>query len=231
MFQAVAVDIDGTFLNDQRDYDRQLFARVWEKLQQHHIHFIVASGDQYTFLKSLFPDRFEEISFVAENGVLVIDRHQEEVSSGLIRPASVAKIVNFLLQQPATYFTMCVRQSAYVFNDMPAQQLASFRQYYTNLQTVAGLPAIHEDIFKFALTCPPQQTMAMVDKISQQFAGIIQPTVSGYGAIDLIIPHMNKGHGLRQLLSRWHLSANNLLVFGDNENDLSMFEITLSKTI
>ncbi|MFR0771999.1 MAG: hypothetical protein ACLSH6_09880 [Limosilactobacillus pontis] len=37
--------------------------------------------------------------------------------------------------------------------------------------------------------------------INTSFAGIIRATASGYGAIDLIIPGMDKSHGLQLLLT------------------------------
>ena len=37
-FKAVAVDMDGTFLNDQRSYDHDLFAQVLNKLEKHSIY-------------------------------------------------------------------------------------------------------------------------------------------------------------------------------------------------
>ncbi|MFR0771997.1 MAG: HAD hydrolase family protein [Limosilactobacillus pontis] len=54
MIRAVATDIDGTFLTNQRDYDRQRFAQVYSAMNSRDIRFIVASGDQYYFLRSLF---------------------------------------------------------------------------------------------------------------------------------------------------------------------------------
>lgn len=53
--RAVATDIDGTFLTNRRDYDRQLFDKVYAAMVEKDIRFIVASGDQYYFLRSLFP--------------------------------------------------------------------------------------------------------------------------------------------------------------------------------
>ncbi|WP_295747799.1 Cof-type HAD-IIB family hydrolase [uncultured Limosilactobacillus sp.] len=225
MFKAVAVDIDGTFLTDHRDYDRPLFAKVLHEMQRQQIRFIVASGDQYAFLKGLFPDHANELGFVAENGVLVVDRQGEEIASGRLPSSVVTDVFAFLRQQPATYFTLCARHSAYIMDDVPAGQKRMFQHYYARLQTITALADIPEDVFKFALTLPAQQTAAFIQQFNTQFAGRIQPTVSGYGAIDLIIPHMNKGNGLRKLLDRWQLSSADLLAFGDNENDLPMFEL------
>ncbi|EFG55835.1 hypothetical protein HMPREF0493_0516 [Lactobacillus amylolyticus DSM 11664] len=45
-FKAIAVDMDGTFLNSKSDFNRVKFARILKKLKQNNIHFIVASGNE-----------------------------------------------------------------------------------------------------------------------------------------------------------------------------------------
>lgn len=225
MFKAIAVDIDGTFLTDQRDYNRPLFQRILAELNRRHIRFIVASGDQYAFLKSLFPDVADELSYVAENGVLVVDRHDNELSSGELPADAVVAIAQFLHRQPETYFTLCTRDAAYVLDDISDDQFTMFQDYYTILNRVHSVSEIPEKVFKFAMVLPGEQMPTMIKDLNDRFAGIIHPTVSGYGAIDLIIPGMNKGNGLRKLLQQWQMDAKDLIAFGDNENDLSMFKL------
>ncbi|MDY2964211.1 HAD hydrolase family protein [Streptococcus dysgalactiae] len=42
-----ATDMDGTFLTDANDYDRQRFAHVFEALQAQGKRFVAISGNQY----------------------------------------------------------------------------------------------------------------------------------------------------------------------------------------
>ncbi|WP_369347166.1 HAD hydrolase family protein [Amylolactobacillus amylophilus] len=55
MIRAIATDMDGTFLNSAKNYDREQFDRVYAKMCQQDIKFIVASGNQYEQLKAFFP--------------------------------------------------------------------------------------------------------------------------------------------------------------------------------
>ena len=50
----VAVDMDGTFLNKQMEYDRTRFWRLFEIMKIRDIKFVVASGNQYYQLISFF---------------------------------------------------------------------------------------------------------------------------------------------------------------------------------
>lgn len=77
MIRAVATDIDGTFLRQDRTFDRELFTKVYQTMHQQGVRLIIASGDQYYFLRSLFPDQADDLAYVAENGVLTVDRNKE----------------------------------------------------------------------------------------------------------------------------------------------------------
>ena len=46
----VAVDMDGTFLNDDKTFDVERFERILTRLSRHGIYFVVASGNTYTKL-------------------------------------------------------------------------------------------------------------------------------------------------------------------------------------
>jgi len=42
----LAVDMDGTFLNSKKQYNKARFLKQYEQLKQNNIHFVVASGNQ-----------------------------------------------------------------------------------------------------------------------------------------------------------------------------------------
>ena len=54
MISAIAVDMDGTFLNSNKQFDETRFERIFKTLRDNHIQFIAASGNQYAKLKSIF---------------------------------------------------------------------------------------------------------------------------------------------------------------------------------
>ncbi|MEC1448631.1 HAD hydrolase family protein [Bacillus haynesii] len=62
----VAVDMDGTFLDDEMKYNKDRFMKQYRELKAQGIKFVVASGNQYDQLKSFFPSIENEIAFVAE---------------------------------------------------------------------------------------------------------------------------------------------------------------------
>lgn len=76
MIKLIATDMDGTWLNDDKDYDREIFKREFKEMRKRDIKFVVASGNQYANLMTRFPDVIDQIYFVAENGALVAQEKQ-----------------------------------------------------------------------------------------------------------------------------------------------------------
>jgi len=75
--KVIVTDMDGTFLNDAKQYSRERFLAQFQQLKQRDIEFVVASGNQYYQLISFFPEIRDQISFVAENGALVYQHGHE----------------------------------------------------------------------------------------------------------------------------------------------------------
>lgn len=224
MIRAIATDIDGTFLTTDRHYDHRLFADLYQQMSQQGVRFIVASGDQYYFLRSLFPELADQLAFVAENGVLTIDRGQE-IACGQLRIADVMRIIAYLEALPGTNYIVCGRRYAYVKDTMPQAFIENMDKFYTRSKVVSHFDFTGDKIFKFALTVPADHMRKIAQDINTRFAGIIRATASGNGAIDLIIPRMDKSYGLKKLLSRWQVAPEELVAFGDGENDLEMFSL------
>ncbi|MEX5392949.1 HAD hydrolase family protein, partial [Enterobacter cloacae] len=108
----IAVDMDGTFLNEKKDYDRERFQRQYHALKEKGIKFVVASGNQYYQLISFFPEICHDIAFVAENGALVYDQGQR-VHHGELITAQFHNVVDELGKFDGINFVVCGLESAY----------------------------------------------------------------------------------------------------------------------
>lgn len=84
----IAVDMDGTFLSDQKTYNRDRFMAQYQHMKRQGIRFVVASGNQYYQLISFFPEIAHEIAFVAENGGWVVSEGEDIFNGELTKPTS-----------------------------------------------------------------------------------------------------------------------------------------------
>ncbi|MGO2670017.1 MAG: Cof-type HAD-IIB family hydrolase [Lacticaseibacillus paracasei] len=220
MFKLIATDMDGTFLRDDMTYDRDFFAKLHEKMQAQGIQWVVASGNQYFQLTSFF-EAFPDTIYVAENGAYIRDANKvyalSSFENGAIQP-----ILTKLTSIPDLKILVCGQSSAYALKSTDAAHIATARQYYKQLRLVDAFDNLDDCILKFAISCPPEKTAAIVAEMRQLLVDLGEPTSSGHGDIDIIQPGMNKAAGLATLGRHLNIQLDDMCAFGDGGNDLEM---------
>lgn len=217
----IAVDMDGTFLNDDKTYNRERFAAQYQEMKAQGIRFVVASGNQYFQLISFFPEIADEISFVSDNGAWVVSEGEDLFNAELSREEFLV-VADHLLTQPHLEVIACGKNSAYTLNSYSSsfKQLAA--RFYHRLQLVDNFSNIDDCMFKFAINLPDSLLDDTMDALTDKLEGIVVPVTSGHGSIDLIIPGAHKAHGLRILQERWGIQDSEVVTFGDGGNDIEM---------
>ena len=219
----IAVDMDGTFLNDQMKYDYERFSKQYLKMKKQGIRFVVASGNQYYQLKSFFDEIQEEISYVSENGALVVDQGQE-VFSVDIPKKDVKLILEELVTHKKLSIVLCGKESAYVLESVSNHFFETMNKYYHRLKRVTSFEQVDDQILKFALSCPEEETVQLRDLLHGKIGSVITPVSSGHGSIDLIVPGFHKAYGLQLLQQKWDVKDDETMAFGDGGNDIEMLK-------
>ena len=222
--KVIVTDMDGTFLNDAKQYDRSRFLAQFAQLQQQGIEFVVASGNQYYQLISFFPEIRDRISFVAENGALVYEHGQQLFHGELTRHESQV-VIGELLKDPQLNFVACGLESAYVSDRAPEAFVTLMSKHYHRLQRISSYHDIDDTLFKFSLNLPDSEIPQLIDKLHVSLDGIMKPVTSGFGFVDLIIPGLHKANGISRLLKRWSISPQACVAIGDSANDTEMLKL------
>ncbi|MCM3764506.1 Cof-type HAD-IIB family hydrolase [Neobacillus niacini] len=217
----IAVDMDGTFLNNQQDYDRERFRKQYLRMKEEGIRFVVASGNQYFQLKSFFGEFQDEITYVAENGAFVVDQGEELFSANI--PGEVVKAVTEeILQHTQISVVLCGKESAYVLESLPEESFGIINRYYHRLKRVTTFDVVDDQILKFALACPFEETEGLLELLQSKIGMYMTPVSSGHGDIDLILPGCHKAAGIELLQEKWGLNPGEMMAFGDGGNDIEM---------
>lgn len=90
------------------------------------------------------------------------------------------------------------------------------------LDDMSELPK--ETINKITMQLP----LAVFEKVSadfkKEFPDLV-PMASGFGAIDVVLPGVDKALGLKELMRLRGVSPDQLMTFGDGENDIAMLQL------
>lgn len=218
----VAVDVDGTFVRSDYTYDVPRFRRVLARMNAHGCRFVVASGNQYYQLRDLFPGYHEELAFVAENGAFVKDRRELLFAADMPRE-TVHAVIDLCREYPEISNVLCGVESAYCQRGTVSQDFFDLTGiYYHRLKWVDDFKEVDDRILKFAPTVPEEKTWFFYELFRERLQGKVEPTTSGHGAIDLIVPGCHKASGLQRLAARWGITPDQCAAFGDGGNDIEM---------
>lgn len=217
----IAVDMDGTFLDDLKRYNRPRFLAQYARMKQQGIRFAVASGNQYYQLYSFFPEIAHEIAFVADNGAWVVCEGVD-LFNGEFTAQEFTTAVEHLLTLPDIEIIVSGKQWGYTLKSYDPAFKRMAASYYHRLKEVDNFSHIDDVLFKFALELPDDILAETMIALGTALDGIVVPVTSGHGSIDLIIPGLHKANGLRRVQARWGIEDHEVVAFGDGGNDIEM---------
>ena len=230
----IAVDMDGTFLRDDNSYDKQRFGRQLQQLVDRGIHFVAASGSQLDRLKQQFSGFEGAVDFISENGSIVANGDKllsvKEIPINLLE--ELLKIIKTHFNIPIASTTITGEKAAYVDDQEPQAYFDLKNRYYSTLKRVPEILEYEADKFadqlvKVGLSFAPgddakQQIQLLRDLLPSGLASLN----SGFNT-ELIGPAgVNKRTGLKTLQAKYHIADQEVMTFGDNENDLAMLTMT-----
>lgn len=224
-FKAIAVDMDGTFLDDRKQFNHQQFDQLLTEFEQRNVHFIVASGRPYARLKQDFGAFAPRMDFVTLNGSRLISNGQEIAAYPLKRQTTL----DLLSETKQKYGQMAAmvfeRDTAYLHSNVPKQErdfLAYFAGKSALVKNWQDLP--DDEILQLTLNLDSSKAAEIEAAFNQKHDQKIAAFASANTAIDINIAGISKGAGLKQLLSKFGLTGADLIAFGDGGNDIAMLD-------
>lgn len=225
----IASDLDGTLISGNMGKLPENFPALVRKLKEKGILFAAASGRQYYNLRHLFEEVKDDIAYICENGALTV-YHDEVLHKSEIPAETAALIIRRLEAEPGTEVLVSGTFCCYINPKDPY-----FEQYlmamHNNYQIVPDLTDIGEPIIKLALfekagteNRDRQPYWQSQFTRSASFPFDVKVVTSGSLWLDFLFPNANKGAGIRALADHLGLRREEILSFGDNFNDIEMFQ-------
>ena len=221
MIKLIATDMDGTWLNDKKSYDVDLFLREFKIMQERNIKFVVASGNQHQNLLTRFPKVAEKIYFVAEDGALVAKGRQVLHYDAL--SDHDWSVMLKLTQQYPQKAVVSGLVSAYVREKDGQAYAKDLKKYFEKLTVVKDFDHLNDNIFKLTFNMPVKEMPDMLTKLRRAHPEIGFVS-GGADSIDISTKGMNKAVGLKYLGKRFGIESREMVAFGDSGNDVGMLK-------
>ena len=217
MIKLIATDMDGTLL-DENGHLPDGFTDILDRLRAKNIKLVVASGRPYYTLQTNFGPVGRYLSYICENGALVVDNN-EIIYKNLMSNDIVQNIIKEAKTVKSNALVLCSPNCAYAEN-YSEEQLAEIKKYYTTLNIVDDLSKVDDDIIKITICNLEGIDHILNGKFKNDFN--IVSTASIW--IDIMNNGVNKGIALKSLMDTDNISKEETMVLGDYYNDIEMLQ-------
>ena len=224
-FKAVAVDMDGTFLDDRKQFDHEQFDQLLTEFEKRGVHFIVASGRPYVRLKQDFKGFADRMDFVTLNGSRLIIKGKDAASYPMDR-ADVLELLDDVQAKYGKMATMVFQKDiAYLHSEIDKDE-RDFLAYFAGNSDVIDdwndLP--EDDIYQITFGMDSKHAADVEEAFNKNHDNKISAFASATFAIDVNVKGVSKGSGLERLLAKMDMTGDDLIAFGDGGNDIPMLD-------
>lgn len=221
--KAVASDLDGTLIKGINNTLPDGTFQIIREIQEKGIRFIAASGRQYANMRKIFAEIVDEIDYISENGCLAFHKGELVYKNAIERNLALT-LIDDLLSVEGTEVMISGVSQGYV--------LSKNQNYIHILRDVIGMNVkeinhpteIEEDMVKISILWWDGIPKEPEKYFHEKYDHLLSVANGGNGWLDFNNLGSGKGAALKVLADFYHLSTDEFMVFGDNENDISMLK-------
>lgn len=223
MIKLIISDLDGTFLNSQGDYDRQLFSQVYALMAEQQIHFVACTGKQCERVEELFGDYSDKIWIVGDSATTI--KHKGEFIYRSFIPNELGQRMIKTLEQVSKEHVIiaCTAQGAVIKAHLPERLKAKVRGSYATIIEVDDLALIGDDFVKITVYDEKGQCLQTRQHLTP-FENQAYIVVSEAAWIDITQHDVHKGNTIKKLQQLLKVSYHETMAFGDGYNDIELLE-------
>jgi Cof subfamily protein (haloacid dehalogenase superfamily) len=217
----IAMDMDGTILNE----GYQLSARVSSTLnllQKNGKKLIIATGRILSASRSFLQGAFEPDAFVCTNGADIYGPQNVRIASHHIPCAALPSLIA-LSRREKTFFC------SYVGDQWLFEQPSPMVDFYEKRSGIRGIQRdfdslSEEDVLKFLAIGSHEDLIEIRKEISMSIGALVDTVFSHDTMLEIIAKGVSKKNGLKECLRYFGGSLDEVVAFGDAENDLEMLK-------
>ncbi len=228
----IATDMDGTILDSQGLLDLPRLEKILDRLDEKGIRFVIATGNEIHRVRQLLGNLADRVVLIVANGAKIFENNQliqvETWDDELVEKA----LTFFKGQECQNQFVITSMNGGFVKEGTIFTQLEKFMTpemielFYQRMNFVEELhPELFGGVLKMSLVVGEDRTDQVQEDFNQVFNGRVQAVSSGYGCLDIIQDGIHKAWALQELLKRWDIESEEIMAFGDSENDVEMLEL------
>ena len=225
----IATDMDGTLLDQRGQLDLPRLEKILDQLDQRDIRFVIATGNEVHRMRQLLEHLASRVVLVVANGARIFE-YDTLLQAQTWDDAMVDKaLLHFKGRECRDQFVVTSMNGSFVKEGTVFTDLEKFmtpemiEKFYQRMNFVEDLQAdLFGGVLKMSMVVGEERSSSVLQEINDLFDGRVRAVSSGYGCIDILQAGVHKAWGLEELLKRWDLNPQQIMAFGDSENDREM---------
>jgi len=230
--RVIATDMDGTLLDPKGQLDLPRLEKILDKLDQCDIRFVISTGNEIHRMRQLLEHLAERVVLVVANGARIFE-NDELLQAQTWDDAMVDRALeHFKGRECQDQFVVTCMNGGFVKEGTVFTELDKFmtpemiEKLYRRMNFVDEFDSsLFGGVLKMSMVVGEERSDAVLQEINDLFDGHVRAVSSGYGCIDILQDGIHKAWGLEELLKRWNLKPEQIMAFGDSENDIEMLEL------
>ncbi|WP_449619789.1 HAD family hydrolase [Robertmurraya sp. Marseille-Q9965] len=223
MIKLILTDMDGTFLNNSGDFNRELYQNVKQIMKEKDVVFAPVTGKQCERVEELFGEDADDLWILGDSATR-IKHNGEFVYESLMSNQLGLEIIR-LLEEISLEHTIiaCTRNGAVIKENIPHEEAAIVRRSYAQIIRVSDFNEVTDDFVKITIHDPSFRCFETREKLSQFFeSAYIVASESAW--IDIANANVHKGTTVEHLQQLLNVTPEETMAFGDGYNDLELMD-------
>ena len=224
--------MDGTLLDPQGQLDLPRLEKILDQLDQRGVRFVIATGNEVHRMRQLLGHLAERVVLVVANGARIFE-HNKLIQAQTWDDAMVDRtLAHFKGRECQDQFVVTAMNGGFVKEGTAFTELDKFmtpemiEKFYQRMHFVNEFDSkLFGGVLKMSMVVGEERLDPVLQEINDLFDGHVRAVSSGYGCIDILQDGIHKAWGLEELLKRWNLKPEQIMAFGDSENDIEMLEL------
>lgn len=224
MIKYIISDCDGTILDQHKNIDK-LLLEVIKELERKGIGFSLASGRNRDLMIPLINHFSIDIPFISDNGANIYVEREKSVFSSSLGVINTNKIIKFCLLNDIPFIAY---SNDKLYENLFSNHLYQYRKELIKKRKIiqANQVEIEDFIECYKITIDLNHFLES-NRIIQEINNLddnIKVRRSEDKLYTIVKRSESKGNGIKRFAEIMKCDTSEIMVFGDNYNDLSMFK-------
>jgi hypothetical protein len=224
MIKLIATDVDGTLVKESSREVYPELITVIRKIIDKGVHFVIASGRQYSSISKMFASVNRPMYYIAENGAHILE-NDKTIGVTKMRREDIEGIMADLRKcYPKCHVVASAPEGSFI-ESKDERFITMIREQYRNkVILVDDILKADVEYVKLAMYQKGSVREYGEKLLVPKWESKVKTCMAGEEWVDFMDYSVDKGNALRLLQERLDVTPAETMVFGDNQNDIGMLQ-------